>query len=101
MNITVLIERTAGNGYRARVGEPLPLVVEGATRDEALAKLKEGFNALLKNGAELASLELGTSAASNPWVKYAGMFKDDPDFQEVVEIIRENRRIMDEDPSIP
>jgi len=29
------------------------------------------------------------------------MFKDDPDFEEVVEIIAENRRQMDEDPTIP
>ena len=37
----------------------------------------------------------------HPWLPFAGMFKDDPDFQEVVEIIAENRRKMDEDPSIP
>jgi hypothetical protein len=29
------------------------------------------------------------------------MFKDDPDFQEVQEIIAENRRKMDEDETIP
>ncbi len=29
------------------------------------------------------------------------MFKDDPDFKEVVKIIAENRRKMDEDPDVP
>ncbi len=34
----------------------------------------------------------------NPWVKYAGMFKDDPMFAEILEIMKGNRRKDDEDP---
>ena len=52
-----------------------------------------------KGGAELDAVEL--TAPSHPWMRFAGMFKDDPDFKEVVDIIAENRREMDEDPSIP
>jgi predicted nucleic acid-binding protein len=48
MQIPVLIEPSAGNGYRARGGEPLPLVVEAPTREEALAKLKEQLQAQLR-----------------------------------------------------
>ncbi len=29
------------------------------------------------------------------------MFKDDPDFQEVLQIMAENRRKMDKDPDVP
>ena len=36
MQIPVLIEPIAGNGYRARGGEPLAVVVEAPTRAEAL-----------------------------------------------------------------
>jgi len=35
------------------------------------------------------------------WLPFAGMVKDDPDFQEVLEIIAENRRKMDGDETIP
>ena len=52
-----------------------------------------------RRGAEVVTVEVGS--APNPWLQFAGMFKDDPDFQEVVEIMAENRRIMDEDPTIP
>jgi predicted RNase H-like HicB family nuclease len=39
MQIPVLIERIARNGYRAKSMEPLAVSARGATREEALAKL--------------------------------------------------------------
>ncbi len=41
MQIPVLIESIAGNGYRARGGEPLPLTADGPTREAALHNLRE------------------------------------------------------------
>jgi hypothetical protein len=58
MQIPILIEPIAGNGYRARGGEPLALAVEAPTREGALAKLKEQLQARLRNGAEIVPLEL-------------------------------------------
>ncbi len=93
MQIPVLIEPIAGNGYRARGGEPLPLVVEAPTREEALAKLQEALRDRLRNGAELVSLE--ALPQPHPLDEFAGMFKDDPFFEEVLVIMAENRRKMD------
>jgi len=98
MQIPVLLERVKGNGYRARISEPLALKVRGATREEALAKLREKIQSRLGRDAEVVGLEF---PEPHPWRKFAGMFKDDPDFREVLEIIAENRRKMDEDPSVP
>ena len=42
--------------------------------------------------------EIPARVIENPRVKYAGMFKDDPMFAEVLEIMKENRRKDDEDP---
>src|SRR5436309_478721 len=100
VEIPVLIEPVAGNGYRAKSGEPLPLSAEGATRDEALRKLRELLQQRLHGGAEVAAVEVPGPAAPNPWVEFAGMFKDDPYFDEVVEIMAENRRKMDADPDV-
>ena len=94
MQIPVLIEPIAGNGYRARGGEPLPLVVEAPTREEALAKLQQALQDRLGNGAELLPLE--TTPQPHPLAEFAGMFKDDPYFEEVLEIMAENRRKMDQ-----
>ena len=96
MQIPVFVEPIANNGYRA---EPLDLRAEGHTQEEAVAKLKEQIQLRLRNGAALIPLEV--SAGEHPLAKFAGMFKDDPDFREVLEIIEENRRKMDADPNIP
>jgi hypothetical protein len=101
MQIPVLLEPVAGNGYRARGVEPFGLSAEGATRAEALEKLREQLQSRLRNGTELVSLEVAALPASNPWVEFAGMFKDDPYFEEWQQAIAENRRKMDEDPEIP
>ena len=37
-------------------------------------------------------------AEGNPWAYAAGIFRNDPSFDEWVEIMRENRRKADEDP---
>ena len=56
-------------------------------------------DALEASGAEIVTVRVGHEP--NPWLEFGGMFKDDPDFKEVVEIIAENRRKMDEDPNVP
>jgi len=100
MQIPVLIEPVANNGYRASSGAPIALAAEGPTRDEAMRNLESLLQKRLSNGAEVAVLDVAAPAAKNPWVEHAGMFKDDPDFQEVLEIIAENRRKMDADPDV-
>jgi hypothetical protein len=99
MEIPVLIEPVPGNGFRARGGEPLALCAEGATREEAIQKLRALVQGRLANGAQLVPLEVPSS--ENPWVTMAGMFKDNPLFAEVVEIMAEQRRQAEEDPNYP
>ncbi len=99
MQIPVLIEPIAGNGYRARGGEPLPLVVEAQTREEALAKLQQALQDRLRNGAELVPLE--TSPQPHPLAKFVGMFKDDPWIEDWKKSMAEYRRKIDKHPERP
>ena len=96
-----VIEPVAGNGFRATSGSPLVLNAEGATRDEALANLRQLVRQRLDEGLEVATLEVADRVGGNPWVEFAGMFKDDPLFDDWQQAIAENRRRIDEDPSIP
>ena len=96
MQIPVLIEPVAGNGYRAKGGEPFPFAVEGATREEALQNLRQKIANHLSTGGEIVSLEIQPS--EHPLAGFAGMFKDDPLFDEVKEIMAENRRLAEQDP---
>ena len=53
----------------------------------------------LKNGTELVNLEIGQGA--NPWIKFAGMFKDDPLIKEWKKSMAEYRRKVDQDADRP
>lgn len=77
MQIRILNERVANNGYRSRGGEPFDLSAEGETREEAMAKLHE----------------------PHPLAKFAGMFKDDPLFDNWQKSIAKYRREVDADPN--
>ena len=98
MQIPVLIERSGRNGYRAQGMEPFAVRAKGATREEALAKLRAKIEKRLKNGAEIVGLEVG-GASSHPWMEFAGMFKDDPWIEDWKRSIEEYRRQVDEDPN--
>src|SRR5438128_2046001 len=100
MQIPILIEPVAGNGYRARGGEPLSLTAEGATREEALAKLKEQLQARLSTGAAIVPLEVPVE--DNPWLQMAGIYDpSNPDVQEWKEEMRRYREEIDRDPNYP
>ena len=99
MHIPVLIEPIDGKGYRARGGEPLPLVAEGPTREAALAKLREQLKARLQGGAEVVSLEL--TGTSHPFAEFVGMFKDDPLVEDWKKSMAGYRRQIDQDPELP
>ena len=99
MQIPVLVERVKGNGYRARGKDPFAVSAKGATREEALAKLRAKIQTRLKNGTEIVGLELGQQA--HPLAEFAGMFKDDADFEDVLKIMADNRKRMNDDPDVP
>jgi predicted RNase H-like HicB family nuclease len=99
MQIAILIEPVAGNGYRARGGEPLALTAEGASQEEALANLKEKLQVRLGNGAVVVPLEI--PSATHPLAEFAGMFKDDPLLKEWKKSMAAYRRKVDKDADKP
>src|SRR5947209_723357 len=99
MQIPVLIEPIAGNGYRARGGEPLSLVVEAPTREEALAKFRAAVQDRIRNGAELVPIEMAPQA--HPLAQFVGMFKDDPWLEDWKKSMAEYRRHIDQHPERP
>jgi predicted RNase H-like HicB family nuclease len=70
--------------------------VEANTKEEALQQLQEIVNQQLRD-REIVSLEIEVPAPQpeHPWMQFAGMFKDDPDFDEFLEFIEEDRRQLD------
>lgn len=66
MELSVLIEPTASDGYRASCGEPLPASAEGATRDEALGRLREQIESRVRGGVEVIRLRLDLNRSAAP-----------------------------------
>jgi hypothetical protein len=97
VDIPVLVTKVAGNGYQAKGGEPFALTAEGATQEEAVAKLGDLIHERLGSGAN--RLTLWVRVSENPWLRMAGTLDpDDPMVQEWKQIMEENRRAADLDP---
>lgn len=110
MEIRVLIEPVAGNGYRAVGGDPFVIAVEGATREEVLDKVKAVIAEKLCGGAEVVNVEVPangqqlirwTAATQDPWLRMEGIYKDDPLFEEWQQAIEEYRQQVDPNTTFP
>ncbi len=99
MPIPVFVEPLPGPSWRARSGEPLPFTAEGATRDEALQNLRQLIEDRLAGKGGLVSLEI--PALEHSLSQFAGIFKDNAQFEEWQQVIAEYRRQADEGPAIP
>jgi hypothetical protein len=99
MKIPILLEPIAGNGYRAKGGEPFGVVVEAATREEALSQMKERLEARLRNGAEIVDLEV--VPGEHPLREFVGMFKDDPMIAEWKKAMAGHKQKIDNKPRLP
>src|SRR5439155_15814481 len=99
MKLPVLIEPIDNQGFRAKSGEPLGLTAEGATPEEALRKLQELLAARIAAGGRVVQIDL--PEAEHPWRRGAGMFKDDPLFDEWQQAIAERRKQIEQDSEVP
>jgi predicted RNase H-like HicB family nuclease len=66
----------------------------GETRSQALQKLHDLVNAQLAE-AEIVSVKLTSTRSNNPWVRLAGKYENDPQYDEVLAHIEEYRRELD------
>jgi predicted RNase H-like HicB family nuclease len=102
MIIPILIEPMGDQGFLATGGPPLDVSAQGVTREEALGRLREAIEQRMKAGAVLVPLEVAAAEEGpNPWVQAAGMFQDDPLFDQWQTAIAEYRREIDQDSDAP
>jgi len=91
----VLIEEEKEGGYKATVLGLPDFKTNGATREAALTNLRQVLTSRLEK-AEIISLEIELPPKpEHPWMKFAGKYKDDPYFEEMLEDIKALRRERD------
>lgn len=94
LTLHLVVEKTEAGQSRASVLGLPDCVVEAATDEEAIEKLQNSVIERLAH-ARVMEVEIPLSQpnqAKKSWMKYAGVFKDDPDFAEVAERLRAERR---------
>lgn len=92
-----VIVKQDNNGKTIAIVPGLPeLNVEASDRITALAQLQHLIETHLV-GAEIVSLpiKLPKKAQKNPWLEMAGIFKDDPQFDQMLEAIENYRSELD------
>ncbi len=94
MTYNAVVENDRDQSYRATVLGWPDCSVAGATREEALAKLRQAFRKRLAE-VEIVPLDIDFPENVNPWVRFAGMFEDDPHFEEVLKEMEADRRSLD------
>lgn len=100
LKMTLLLEPLTSGGVAASVLEFPACRVEAATREIAIAQVRQQVVAFL-NTVEVLPLQISATEIEhpnpeNPWIQFAGMFQDDPDFAEIAAAIRAEREVDDE-----
>jgi len=92
--LTVLMEQETEGNYHAMVLGLPDCKAQGNTREEAITNITSILGDRLEK-AELIYLEIKPPKPEHPWMKFAGMFKDDPQFDDMLEDIQALRRERD------
>lgn len=99
LTLHILLERTETGKAIASVFELPNCRVEASTDKQAIESLKKMVASHLEK-IEVIPLEiqiLQSQHTEKPWMKFAGVFKDDPDFDTVQQYIQDYRQKLDEE----
>lgn len=94
MQIPVAVEPTSTGLFRAQSLPPFAAVAEGATCEEAIAKVRAEISKEIESGKKVVMVEI-PGPNENPWLAMAGWLKDDPLFDEWQAAIEEFRQLRD------
>lgn len=94
MTYDVLVENEQERSYTATLLGWPKLSESGATRDEALERLRQALKQRLST-AEVVTLEIDTPRESNPWVRLAGVYQDHPLFEDLLGEIQADRQELE------
>ena len=77
--------------FVARVCQWPEITAEGDTEERTLNMVRSGFRNIMLGG-RLVKLDISPEPCEHAWSEYAGIFSDDPDWEEFQESLRQYRR---------
>ena len=91
-----VILRKKHNKYIARVRDWPEVVIEEETREAAIAQIKHQLTAYLSQPPEVIHIELEpVITGEHPWLQFAGMWADDPTWEDFIAEVAAYRQEMD------
>jgi predicted RNase H-like HicB family nuclease len=100
MATDVLITRHAADRFSARALALPAVVATGDSEAAAVAELRAALAELWQHSHIIqADLPLPEGSAEHPWMRFAGIWSDDPDWQAFEEVMAEARREQDDQAS--
>ena len=97
MDIAVVVEKVADDGYQATSYVPAHVVAQGRTRQEALDRLRDQLRSRLSS-AEVVTLSIPLLGNAHPWKALAGSWRDSPDREAIERNLQEYRQQVDAAP---
>lgn len=93
MEYTVLIQPQRNGSFEAIIPALPSCRSRGTTEEEALSKLRLSLRELLQR-SKITSIELQERKpnAHDPWQEMAGMWREDPTWDEYQRLIKKNRK---------
>lgn len=92
--VTLLLENLASGDISASILEFPQFRVEAASQEEAIAQLKRRFLERIEH-IETLSWDIPVKESAPAWLKHAGVFQNDPDFEAISEELRTERETDD------
>jgi hypothetical protein len=86
----VLLEHTPDGQSSATILDFPDCQATAPTDREAIDRVQNRLTERLAT-AKIISIEVPTPLTVNPWIKFAGIYQDDPDFAEIAAAIRAER----------
>ena len=92
----VLLEQTPDGQSSATVLALPDCHVIAVTPEAAISQVQTRLTERLAT-AQIVSVQIPASEPQNPWVEFAGIFKDDPDFADIALSLRAERNLIAQD----
>ncbi len=92
----ISVEQQPNGKWLAQVFGLAECQAEAASREAAIVGIKQALNDRISR-MDVVFIDLPTPPTEDPWMKHAGMFKNEPLFERVLEEIATYRRELDAD----
>lgn len=102
MQYQVLVQKPSERHFVASILGISGIVADGNTEEEVIAKIKTALKSQLAT-AKIVTIDIDSEspqAETDPWIKHAGIFADDPTFDNFLEEVAAFRRQIDEETTL-